>query len=144
MMTPWGLADEVRVLAPGVIDVYTPSHGGIHVTGDALKRIPLYARSRSCAGPEWYEEDCDWAIVARFIPEAFSEEHRVAAADTLARWHPELLMICHICEKPVTEDKCLHLEAADGTRFMVCYNAGCWSTERTVCSNRLMDWVTEE
>ena len=74
MNTPWGASDyREQTPVPGVTFYGTPSHGGYHVTGPALDRIPAQFReSKYTPGyPGWFEEDCDWAIVAVFIPEAF-------------------------------------------------------------------------
>lgn len=67
----------------------TPSHGGYRVTGASLERIPEKYR-RMFAGPGWFEEDCDWAIVAFFLPELFTPEEIEAADNTLTNWHPEV------------------------------------------------------
>jgi hypothetical protein len=71
--TPWGPAQIVTALLPGqVFSVTTAGHGGIYVTGAALDRIPAEWRAATWTkSPNWYEEDCDWAIVARFLPELF-------------------------------------------------------------------------
>jgi hypothetical protein len=45
----------------------------------------------------WYEEDCDWAIVATVFPEAFkgrdvgttTKDPLEAARSTLRNWHPD-------------------------------------------------------
>lgn len=92
--TPWGGADHVENLGEGVIQVGTPSHGGIGVEKSlAAKRMSVEARSEAIQqdGWYWFEEDCDWALVAAEIPELFSERHRELAAESLKRWHPKYL-----------------------------------------------------
>jgi hypothetical protein len=42
------------------------------------------------AGPNWYEEDCDWAIVALAFPQFFPEDYQPAALATLRSYKPEL------------------------------------------------------
>jgi hypothetical protein len=52
--------------------VSTASHGGLYVTGEALERIPRQFRMATFSKDEhWYEEDVDFAIVARFVPGAY-------------------------------------------------------------------------
>lgn len=58
MRTPWGKADQVHELAPGIFVVSTPSHGGIKVSPKMNKQIPEYMRTKG----GWYEEDCEWSI----------------------------------------------------------------------------------
>lgn len=72
MYTIWGNTDRITTLADGIIDVGTPSHGGIMVkesvahsllTPEAIK-VGAYSGGYLC-----YEEDCDWAIVAWELPQ---------------------------------------------------------------------------
>jgi hypothetical protein len=42
------------------------------------------------AGPNWYEEDCDWSIVALAFPQFFPEDAVSAALETLKRYKPDL------------------------------------------------------
>ena len=75
-VTPWGSAQVKTVYGPGVVDFQTSSHGGLRVSGSALGRIPLAEREAAflaSTNPGWFEEDCDWKIVARNLPELFSE-----------------------------------------------------------------------
>ena len=64
MHTPWGNADHVRVVAEGITEVATPSHGGFHLSPDRVAQMPEGARKRS----GWYEEDCEamWVISTFF------------------------------------------------------------------------------
>lgn len=59
--TPWGKADTVHKLMKGVIEVGTPTHGGILV-GRAVAR-KLLSPQAQCIGFSWgqylaFEEDC--------------------------------------------------------------------------------------
>ena len=64
--TPWGAPDLVEELADGIVQVVTPSHGGIHLSAERLLRMP--ERQRTFDG--WYEEDCEaWFVVACFYDE---------------------------------------------------------------------------
>ena len=92
-ITPWGMADSRENYAPGVSFYSTPGHGGFRVTGAALARIPAQLRQTAYAPRGWYEEDCDWAIVALAFPELFTESERDQAQETLRRYMPRALTI---------------------------------------------------
>ena len=63
--SPWGHVQDCTQVAPEIIRVSTASHGGYHCIGQAQKRIEtLFPEFKPYAGRGWYEEDCDWAIVA--------------------------------------------------------------------------------
>ena len=62
MSTPWGQADQVVQIAPGISKVYTPSHGGIHLDAAHIKRIPRTLNAGYSGSLAWWEEDCDWAV----------------------------------------------------------------------------------
>ena len=74
--TPWGPAQHQVVIRGGVevlLRFYsTASHGGyeICVAGRRLLGDEL-AAIKPFAGEGWYEEDCDWMILALGIPDAF-------------------------------------------------------------------------
>jgi hypothetical protein len=99
--TPWGPAQRVRCMLPGqVFAVDTASHGGLYVAGAALDKIPPPFRQATFTKDEhWYDEDVDFAIVARFVPEAFGGDPgvlveadlilRKAHAEAYARWEAE-------------------------------------------------------
>ena len=92
--TPWGTAEQVDTLAKGIIQVGTPSHGGIGVEHDvAAAKLSAAARAEAIDQYDhlWFEEDCDWAIVCHEIPELFSKQHREMAARSLARWNQPYL-----------------------------------------------------
>jgi len=82
--TPWGFADDVTQIAPGITCYNTPSHGGYLLSAErraempeALRKIPTFA------GGNWYEEDCDWAIVALAFPQYFPPNAAEAARSTM-------------------------------------------------------------
>jgi hypothetical protein len=71
MYSYWGQVDYKVNIMRGVIEVGTPSHGGIlvspklaekYIPSAILERIPLYNHYYS------FEEDCNWAIPCYFIP----------------------------------------------------------------------------
>ena len=82
MLTPWGRADHVADIGNGILRVDTPSHGGYFVPAQLNRLIPTSWRKatwnlQGLAG--WYEEDCDWALVAMTFPERFPA-HAIDAA----------------------------------------------------------------
>lgn len=40
MYTPWGQSDKQSTLAEGIIEVSTPSHGGIRLSTERQKQLP--------------------------------------------------------------------------------------------------------
>jgi len=67
--SPWGAVQDQKELAPGIIQVWTASHGGIWVEPAKWATMPIKTTGYSEDG--WFEEDCDWALVALAFPEAF-------------------------------------------------------------------------
>ena len=72
--SPWGTVDGCYEVAPGVLSVSTPSHGGLKLS-----------RSRNAAMPEsvrrkggWYEEDCEWSLVALVHSDVLPDEREHA------------------------------------------------------------------
>lgn len=82
--TPWGTADYSKRIARGIMSYSTPGHGGIHVTPRILEMMPEELRIES----GWYEEDCDWCLVAVAFPLMFKDEYK-QALDTMRNWHPD-------------------------------------------------------
>lgn len=87
--TPWGQGH----IDPGhdaeVYFVSTPSHGGFKVEKPALDQIPLAWRKASFNGlgmRGWFEEDCDWCMVALTFPERFTERELEQARVTFHHW----------------------------------------------------------
>ena len=61
--TPWGAAQTVDELAPGIESVTTASHGGIILDYDHAQQVPveIVAKSFLHNSMAW-EEDCDWCV----------------------------------------------------------------------------------
>lgn len=57
--SPWGSIQGVEEIIPGMVNVDTPGHGGIHLDPPLQQRMPKALRNTWAGGP-WYEEDCDW------------------------------------------------------------------------------------
>ena len=96
LSTPWGEADHVEKIGEGVVQVGTPSHGGIGVDREvAAKRLTAAARAQAITqgGRYWFEEDCDWAIVAAEFPEHFPDVDPDKVKESLERWNKEYLRL---------------------------------------------------
>ena len=83
MRTPWGESYSADVLEPGIAFHATSSHGGYKVDRPLLDKIPLAWRRASFGGQGlqgWFEEDCDWCIVALTFPGHFPHLQKEAQA----------------------------------------------------------------
>ncbi len=94
MRTPWGAAQTVERMAPGIWIVSTAGHGGIKLDAAHQRQMPAYMRR----GGGWYEEDCESAlpmlvfateILAAGVPWACKsiQDGRVAAQ--AKEWYPD-------------------------------------------------------
>lgn len=75
--TPWGPAQEVTEIAPGITFYSTASHGGFYLSLERNAKVPKKVQQQTflqqgLAG--WYEEDCDAEIVIQTFPEYFTEK----------------------------------------------------------------------
>lgn len=87
--TPWGPAHASRNIAEGITFHTTSSHGGIELGPTRLAMMPAELRSvHPWAGEGWYEEDCDWAIVALAFPQHFSPREVRCAVLTVRGYCP--------------------------------------------------------
>jgi len=84
--TPWGQSEHVKVVAKGIWEVSTPSHGGYLLSDARLGAMPEALRYLNNFGKgNWFEEDCEWALVAAAFPGEFTDDLRKAASELLAR-----------------------------------------------------------
>ena len=82
--TPWGVAQTTCDIAPGIIEVSTVSHGGFYLSPARVAKIrERFPEFTSRAGAQWYEEDCDCAVVALAHAEEFPDESIRAAIRTV-------------------------------------------------------------
>jgi hypothetical protein len=95
--TPWGRADCVEKYAPGINSYSTPGHGGFHLSPTRMEMLPEKIKEyigKGCFGQQrlngWFEEDCDWAIVAVSFPEYFTQEQLDDAQRTISRYYDGL------------------------------------------------------
>jgi hypothetical protein len=87
----------------------TPGHGGIHLSKTRQEAMPVAFRIDG----GWYEEDCDWALVAVVWPEAFVqsdsesfdtvEKVRAEAVRCVKQWNPDRWT--RAMGEPVTADE---------------------------------------
>lgn len=86
MHTPWGTPQQSKQIADGITWYSTASHGGFHVSARIKASMPEPYRSiKTFAGGNWYEEDCDWSIVALAFPEYFPDI-QLDAKQCFDRW----------------------------------------------------------
>lgn len=95
MYTPWDLATTVIPLNPNatLIQVHTPSHGGIGVHNTLP--MPTHLQSQGIRDGEWrwFEEDELWACAAIAFPAHFKPETLEAAKQTLLHSLPKLFEV---------------------------------------------------
>lgn len=75
---PWGRADHVDTITPGITRAGTAGHAGIKLSPARRKAMPPELAVKG----GWYEEDNEWARVALAFPDAFptvepDEAHRL-------------------------------------------------------------------
>ncbi|OYX62661.1 hypothetical protein U8326_14060 [Tsuneonella sp. CC-YZS046] len=85
LWTPWGGSQGGVVYAEGVVFHHTAGHGGFNLDEARNAAMPAALRIE----PGWYEEDCDWAMVAFGFPELFTAYERRIAEKTLRDTFPD-------------------------------------------------------
>jgi hypothetical protein len=66
MNTPWGQSDSVEMVADGIWDVGTPSHGGVKLSCKRQALLPANAKLHNFFKTlAWWEEDC--GLVRSFL-----------------------------------------------------------------------------
>ena len=119
--SPWGGIDALRFIAPGIFEVSTRSHGGIHLSPTLNADMPDDMRSSDA----WYEEDVEWSLVALKYPAPFKamtdvdprdpEKSAYELALQCARhWYPDIVARYLQKEKPAHEAG----ESADAAETM--------------------------
>lgn len=83
--TPWGQAQGATRYARGVTSYDTARHGGFRLSPSRNERVPEYMRDPK----GWYEEDCDWSIVAMTFPDLFTDLEREMAEKTFRNHYPD-------------------------------------------------------
>jgi len=73
--TPWGPSQFQRAYGEGITQHVTAGHGGFFVSDERRAEMPESCRNFApFAGAGWYEEDCDWAVVAVAFPSEFQPQ----------------------------------------------------------------------
>lgn len=80
--TPWGVTQEAKEIAPGIVFHSTAGHGGIKLSADRNKSVSSAWRIRG----GWYEEDVNAAIVVLTFPQYFSAVNLEVAQGTARRY----------------------------------------------------------
>ena len=96
MNTPWGLSQTTERVGEGIVCVITASHGGYVLNAEQNAKIPYAWRKASFNENGlrgFYEEDCDWSMVALTFPEYFSHcKDAISEAKRIfEHFHPDLL-----------------------------------------------------
>ncbi|WP_434730682.1 DUF7007 domain-containing protein [Rhizobium binae] len=83
--TPWGGSQMAVLYVEGVVAHMTSGHGGFHLSTDRNAKVhPLLRKDTP-----WYEEDCEWAIVAFSFPVLFTGYERSLAEKTIRNTWPD-------------------------------------------------------
>jgi len=91
VQTPWGPAISSHTYAPGITFHETETHGGFHLSPERIAELPRPFRDfQTFAGGAWFEEDCDWCIVALSFPQFFAPGDTAKALATLKGDRPHL------------------------------------------------------
>lgn len=88
--TPWGAVQTLRIIAEGIVQVSTAGHGGLVLSDERLKAMPERFKLNVYGGGRYFEEDCEWALVALAFPDAFTADYIQSAKETAAAYYPNL------------------------------------------------------
>jgi len=84
--TPWGGSQMAVVYAEGVVAHLTSGHGGFQLSTERNTKVYRLLRKDM----PWYEEDCEWAIVAISFPDLFTAYERSMAETTIRNTWPDV------------------------------------------------------
>ena len=83
--TPWGAAQTVTPVGPGIVSVDTDGHGGFKLSPQRNALIPPALRN----GNGWYEEDTEAHIVVMTFPDLYDGDRRARAEQSVKDWFPD-------------------------------------------------------
>lgn len=86
--TPWGSSQGGAKYADGIEFHHTAGHGGLKLVAQLNAKVHEAWRTKG----GWYEEDCEWAIVAHTFPQFFTAYERELADSSLRNWMPHEYM----------------------------------------------------
>jgi hypothetical protein len=89
--TAWGGSQMAVIYAEGVVAHMTAGHGGFHLSADRNAKIHPLLRKET----PWYEEDCEWAIVAISFPDLFTGYELSLAEKTIRNTWPDAWKAIH-------------------------------------------------
>jgi hypothetical protein len=100
MRTPWGMADNETKIAEGIVEVSTPSHGGICLSTERQAQLPK-GIDNFTHDLRWWEEDCDWVVPYILFKndiqkygKAYEFIENLSSAYLIAqKHHPEILKV---------------------------------------------------
>jgi hypothetical protein len=99
--TPWGRPQTLELVADGILDVSTASHGGILLSLERAASMPAFMRRDVFAELfVAYEEDCDWCMPVLVFEAEFRAFYArrgkpdpdvifASARNTFRHWHPD-------------------------------------------------------
>jgi len=90
--TPWGMADQSKKIARGIVFYSTPGHGGFKITEKRFQEMPDAIKK---AIPKhryylWFEKDDAFCLVMLSFPSFFQESDIDCAKKTLKNWYPDI------------------------------------------------------
>ncbi len=124
--SPWGHIQNAEQYDRGFASVSTAGHGGFRCApGWAAENLSNAARRRgmSWGGALWYEEDCDWAIVAWEVPQFWPLIFKHTGKDyipgkrlleTLSSWNCDYLL--EVGVKPDPKGQAYYDQSREGDR----------------------------
>jgi hypothetical protein len=89
-VTPWGESQDRTVVADGIVFHSTAGHGGFHLSAERLAEMHPALRKRNTrfCPANWFEEDCEAALVALAFPQ-FMEANLDLAAKMVREIYPD-------------------------------------------------------
>lgn len=122
--SPWGKVQIEHKICEGITSITTGGHGGLKLNREFNAKIPLIFRRKG----GWYEEDCEWAIVALLFPEFFPNQAEHALTIVKNTWPNEYM---NWSGKTVTLEESYelrrqHFHAVNASNFVVRTAWGDW------------------
>ncbi|AQT47986.1 DUF7007 domain-containing protein [Bartonella choladocola] len=90
--TPWGAVQNATSYGNAdIVRLDTASHGGFKISPSLNKQIPAQVRNNN----GFYEEDCEWAIVATVFPQWFTDYENQLAESKIRDSYPDYWETLH-------------------------------------------------
>lgn len=94
--TRWGERDDSDIVwyADGLLRTGTGGHGGYRVSKELVATMPPVLRGPLDEdGFAWYEEDCEWALLALGLPQFFTTGELASAKKSAKSTYPRIMDI---------------------------------------------------